>query len=151
MIKKLRHITDVRYDRWEDLTKERQTLEFQKAIDDNRFYDIFAGDIWRQYQGDLNNLQEKYKLDVKPFVYRNGHFEMYIKSKDTFDMIEKNLNLFMSEFFEMYKHYKDLFEYGNREEYDTFVKDMLMAEEFETVIDKKMIPIYDKRYYKKEN
>ena len=151
MIKKLRHITDVRYDRWEDLTKERQVLEFQKAIDDNRFYDIFAGDIWRQYQGDLNNLQEKYKLDIKPFVDRNGHFEMYIKSKDTFDKIEKNLNLFMAEFFEMYKHYKDRFEFGNKEEYEAFVKYMLMEEEFETVIGKNMRKIYDKRYYKKEN
>lgn len=190
-MRKVRYITDVLYQTFEELSKERQDLELQKAIDNNRFYDIFADDMWRNYQEDLRHLQEKYELNIEPVfsngsqhyiekfistddknnteciwykedyfyvdIKANGHFEMYFQSQDTFDSdymrlsntLEKNLKLFINDFFEMYKHYKEHFMYGGCEAYEDFVKDMLLDEEFETVLDKKMRKIYDKRNFKK--
>lgn len=188
MPKVIRYITDVRYDRFEELPKDRQEYEFRKAIDDNRFYDIFADSMYRDYKYDLQNLQEKYDLNIEPLfsngsqhyiqkfistddkenteciwykedyfyvdIKANGSFEMYIQTQDTFhsdymrlsNTLEKNLKLFINEFFEMYKEYEEHFKYGHCEAYEAFVKDMIKDEEFETVIDKKMKPMYDKKY-----
>lgn len=190
-MRKVRYITDVRYDRFTELPKDRQEYEFRKAIDDNRFYDIFADGMYIRYKDSLEYLQEKYELNIEPVfsngsqhyiqkfistdnkdnteciwykedyyyvdIKANGSFEMYFQSQDTFDSdymrlsntLEKNLKLFIAEFFEMYKEYEEHFKYGHCEAYEEFVKGMLADEEFETVLDKKCVPIYDKRNYNK--
>lgn len=189
-MRKVRYITDVLYQSFEELPKDRQELELQKAIDNNRFYDIFADDMWRNYQEGLRDLQEKYGLNIEPvfaggsqhyiqkfiskdnkndtdcilykyaynedYFYVNidgsGNYEMYFENEDTFDSeymrlantLEKNLKLFIAEFFEMYKHYKEHFMYGGCEAYEEFVKDMLLDEEFETEINRDLIEMEEK-------
>lgn len=185
-MRKVRYITDVLYQSFEELSKDRQELELQKAIKNNRFYDIFADDMWRSYQDDLAYLQAKYQLNIEPvfaggsqhyiqkfiftdnkndsncvwykedyfYVYINGNgdYEMYFEGDDTFNSdymrlantLEENLKLFINEFFEMYKHYKEHFMYGGCEAYEEFVKDMLLDEEFETEINRDLIEMEEK-------
>lgn len=70
-----RVIQDIKVMFWNELSEERKKQELDKAIKKDEFYQEFADDMWRNYQEDLEYLQDKYKVNIAPeFSQGSQHF-----------------------------------------------------------------------------
>lgn len=71
----MKQVIKYKVESWEELSEDRKEQEKEKAIYEMRWYDIFADDMWRQYQEDLKGLQDKYKVNIAPeFSQGSQHF-----------------------------------------------------------------------------
>lgn len=56
---------------WEELSKERQKEEYEKALKDDFFYQDFSDMVNDDYTLRLDELKEEYDLNIEP-RYSNG-------------------------------------------------------------------------------
>ena len=74
-MKVMQQIIRYKVESWNELSDDRKEQEKQKAIKNDMWYDIFADDMWRQYQEDLAYLQDKHKVNIAPeFSQGSQHF-----------------------------------------------------------------------------
>lgn len=73
----------VKYLSFDELSKERQEEEYEKALKSEFFYDSFSFIQYEQYKMWLEDLQKRYNLEIEP-IYTNGsqHGLLGFKSVD---------------------------------------------------------------------
>ena len=82
----MKQVIKYKVESWEDLSEDRKEQEKEKALYEMRWYDIFADDMWRQYQEDLAYLQDKYKVNIAPeFSQGTQHFIVKFVCQDIKD------------------------------------------------------------------
>lgn len=85
-MKVMKQVIKYKVESWDELSEDRKEQEKQKAIHEDKWYDIFADDMLRQYKEDLAFLQDKYKLNIAPeFSQGSQHFIVKFVCEDIKD------------------------------------------------------------------